>query len=239
MPWWKKSSGELVEGDKKPDDTSSEFKPDDLKKDIDKSIDDKLKAFSDTISTGMKPMQEMAETMKKEREAREKAEKEAREKAKKEDEGSFEDNFILDPAGAVKNLVESATSKRDPAIIALASRQVTQDTLGDEEFYHGKVKQDTDKYIAGLPANQKTDPATIKNCFKLAYMDNLKEIQEGKIKSRTSEMSNFGNNGTGGHSGKSSAEADESLNDVEKKIAASLGISDKDYAASKKDMAFV
>jgi len=238
MPWWKKPSGELVDDKEKPE-GAVEFKPDDLKKDLESTIDNKLKTFTESITTGLKPMQEMAETVKKEREERERKEAEARRKTEAENQTDFETEFALDPAGATKKYVEQSGQKRDIALIALASRQVTADTLGTEEYYHGKVKTDTDKLIAALPPQFRCDPASIANCYKVAYMDNKKEIDEGKIKSRTSEMTSFGNNGTGAPSGGDRKEADDKLSDDEKRVATMLGLSEKDYASSRKDMSFV
>lgn len=235
MPWWKKSDGSLTDKKEEAVGEAQEFKPDDLKKDITESLSKEMKTFQEEQAKKLKPIEELAAAIKAEREDQKRKEEEVRKKAEKEEKPSFDEQFLVDPEGAINSKLTGVTQ----ATMMLAAREAKREVLGEKEYYHGEFKTRVDELIASLPLAQQCNNVSIENCYKIAFAEKHKDIEEGKIKSRFSDM-NMGNNGTGGHSGSGKgSENTDTLTAEEKAAAKALGFTEKEYADSKKEMVFV
>lgn len=234
MPWWKKSDGSLT--DKKEEaGVGEEFKPDDMKKEITESLSGEMKKFGEAQDKRLKPIEELAAAIKAEREDQKKKEEAAKKKTEDENKVTFEEQFLIDPEGAINSKLTGVTQ----ATMILAAREAKRETLGEKEYYHGEFKTRVDELINSMPLKDQCNTTAIENCYKIAFAEKHQEITDGKIKSRFSDM-NMGNNGTGGHSGSSKgSENTDTLTAEEKSAAKALGFTEKEYADSKKDMVFV
>lgn len=234
MPdWFRRKDGQVVPGEDKNDLSDIEFKPEVLRKEIDTSIETKFAEFSTKQQETLKPVLEMAAAIQAERaEKAELARKAAERKNTEENEVTAED-FMLDPVGAMQKVNRS----RDTATLMLAARMAAKDTLEDKEYYHGDIKSKVDQMVAAQPLENRIKPDVIENCYKLVMFDHMKDINEGKIKSKNNAAS-FESNGTGGANGKGT-DTDESMSPDEKLVASRMGISEKDWIASRREMSYV
>jgi len=211
-----------------------EFKPEKMKEDITTAMKAELDARDTKMQESMKPMQELAELIKKERE--EKGREEAARKAAKdkEDKGDFSERILIDP----ENAVDEKLRPTQVALLKLASREARRETLGEKEYYYGDIKNKVDALIETLPLNQQTNSASIENCYKLVMYDNQKDVADGKIKARNTSLV-FEGGSAGGHSGKEKGDDAESFTKEEEHIAERLGISKVDWQKSKKELSYV
>jgi hypothetical protein len=234
MTWFKRSDGSMSAEEERRSKSDIEIDPVKLKEEISTDFKTNLEAFKTSQDEQMKPVLSFVEEMKKERDERvaEEARKKSAERAK---ENEVEDtDWLLDPSKAVEKKLQPTQM----AVLSLAARQARRDVLEDKEYYHGEIKTKVDKMIEAQPLNQRTSPVVIENCYKLVMFDHQKDITEGKIKARNNSAS-FESNGTGGHGGKGSGDHEEEMSQDEKQAASALGISDKDWKSSKKELTYV
>jgi phage I-like protein len=235
MAWFKRADGSLAPVEDKKDGLDDvEFKPEKLREDIVNSVDEKFTAFAKSQSEAMKPMQEMAELMKAERQERLDAEKRRKDVATAEAKGDFSERMMLDPESAINDKLSGTNN----AILLLASREARRETLGDKEYYYGDIKSKVDSLIDTLPLNQRSNAGSLENCYKLVMYDHQKEVAEGKIKARNTSGI-FEGGSTGAHSGNDVKDGPENLGAEEKEMAKRFGMSEKDWASSKKELSYV
>lgn len=233
MPWFRRSDGSFgAKDESKLDDV--EFKPEDFKKDLETTFTTKLTEMQTAQDAKFAPMFEMAAQLKADREARETAAKKANEAKNREDNQVTDEDFLLDPGGAVDRKLQGPTN----AILMLASREARREVLAELPYYHGELKTKIDAFIDSQPLANRSDASVIMNAYKLTVYDADQAIKDGKIKARNSAM-NFESNGTGAHSGSETKDGMEALTAEEKFIASRMGVSETDWAKSKKEMSFV
>jgi phage I-like protein len=211
-----------------------EFKPEKMKEDITTSFKTELDARDAKMDERMKPMQELALSIKQERDERIAREAAAKAKQDKEDKGDFSERILVDPENAINEKLQPTQI----ALLKLASREARRETLGEKEYYYGDLKSKVDALIETLPLNQQTNSASIENCYKLIMYDHQKDITDGKIKARNTSMI-FDGGSTGGHGGKEKGDDTETLSTEEKHIAERLGVSEADWKKSRKELSYV
>jgi hypothetical protein len=238
MPWYRKNDGEVKPGDEKKEDEDIEFKPEKLKEDIGKDLDERFTKFSTANDEKMKPLLTMAENIEKDRIAREERARKEAEKKDKDDNALTSEDFMLDPAGATKRAIAEGTSGLTRATMMLAARGNIRETLEDKEYYHGDFKTKVDEMIANQPLEAQCRPDVIENCYLVILAKNMKDIQEGKVKARVSG-STFDSGGTGGHKAEGKEGENDTLTADEKQAAAAMGINEKDWAKSRRELSFV
>jgi hypothetical protein len=238
MPWFRRADGSMSAEDKDKKDDDIEFKPEKLKEDITKDIETKLTDFSTKQDEKMKPLLDMAASIAADREERRKAAETAAAKKAKDDNDLTAEDFMLDPAAATKRAIAEGTSGLTKATLMLAAKQNKQDTLMEKEYYHGDIKTKVDAMIAQQSLEYQCRADVVENCYKTVVFDHMKDIQEGKVKARTSS-SNFDTGGTGGHKIEGKEGENETLTDDEKKAAAAFGLNDKDWIKSRREMSYV
>lgn len=219
----KKETGEL---EVNKEGVTELFKPqlDTVKTDMEKSMDTKLKPMLDFIES------QRAEKAERERQASAKARKEMLE--------TDPTDWITDPESAVdkKLLPLQETIAKQNAII------MRKETLDKMDYYSSdpEFKNKVDQLIDSQPLSLRSNAGIIMAAYKNTFYDMQQEIKDGKIKSQASLLSG-GGNGTGGHSGSSSGKftSDDTMSDEEKSYARKLGISEKDWAATRKELEYV
>lgn len=237
MPWFRKPDGEVKPGEEKKEE-EIEFKPEELKKDISTEFDNKLKTFGEEQDKKMKPLLDMAANIENDRKAREeKARKEA-EKKDKDDNALTSEDFMLDPVAATQRAIKDGTSGLTKATMMLAARGNIRETLQDKEYYHGDFKAEVDTMIAHQSLENQCRPDVVENCYLVTLAKHMKDINEGKIKARTSGMS-FETGGTGGHKPEGKEGENETLTSDEKQAAAAMGIPEKEWIKSRRELTFV
>jgi hypothetical protein len=172
------------------------------------------------------------EEMKKDREAeRAAAARKAAEAAASKGSEDLEELFLTDPKAAV----ERATSGQTQAILTLNAANVKREVFEDADkykYYHGSIKDEVDKLIAGQSLQARNDASVVENCYRTVLGRHTDELLEGKIKTRFagSESSTRGtNSGAAGSSAAGSKEPRVIPDDV-RKIAKSFGIPAEEYA---------
>ena len=237
MPWYRKSDGEVKPGDEKKDD-DVEFKPEKLKEDITKEFDTKFTEYQTKQDEKMKPLLDMASNIERDRLAREEKARKESEKKDKDDNALTSEDFMLDPAGSTKRAIAEGTAGLTKATLMLAARGNIRETLESKEYYHGDFKAKVDAMIASQSLEMQCRPDVIENCYKVIMADHMKDIQEGKIKARTSSAT-FDTGSTGGHKVEGKEGENETLTADEKQAAAAMGINDKDWIKSRRELSFV
>ena len=230
--WVRRSDGSM--SSEKEGTGDIEFKPEKLKEDITNEVTTKFTEFSTAQDAKLKPLLEMAESIKADREQREATRLAAETKKRREDDQIDDTDFMLDPNGAMERKLNPTNN----AVRMLAARMAKQDTLVDKEYYHGEMKAEVDRMISQQTLENQMKPDIIENCYKLVHYNHLQDISEGKIKSRTASTV-FEGGSTGGHGGKDNSEGSEVLSAEEKEVAKHMGISDKDWITSRREMSYV
>lgn len=211
-----------------------EFKPKEFEEKLTSSMKSQLEAFQTAQQEANKPLLEMAAAIQQERADR--SAKAAREAAAKqrEDNTVSDEDFLLDPQGATDRKLQPVAR----ATMMLAAKMARQETLGEQEFYHGSIKSKVDALIATLPLQQQSNEASLMNCYKIACFDAQKDIADGKIKARNTAAI-FEGGSTGAHSGKENDGSSETLTAEEKHVAQVMGVSEKDWINSRRELSYV
>jgi hypothetical protein len=117
-----------------------------------------------------------------------------------------------------------------------------KETLDKMDYYSSdpEFKNRVDKLIDSQPLHLRSNAGIIMAAYKNTHYDMQQEIKDGKVKSQASLLSNAGG-GTGGHSGSSSDKFtdNDTMSEEEKNYARKLGISEKDWTATKKELEYV
>lgn len=202
------------------------FKPqlDAVKTDIEKSMDTKLKPMLDYFA---EQKNEKAER-----------ERQAAAKARRDELETDPTDWITDPESAVDKKIRPLQE----TIQAQNSIIMRKETLDKMDYYSSDpaFKNKVDQLIDSQPLHLRANAGIIMAAYKNTFYDLQQEIKDGKIKSQASLLSG-GGNGTGGHSGSSSDKftSDDTMSAEEKEYARKLGISEKDWTSTRKELEYV
>lgn len=238
MPWYKRSDGSMAAGEEKGKDDDIEFKPEKLKEDITKEFDTKFTSYQAEQDKKMQPLLDMASQLASDRAAAAKKIKDAEEKKNKDDNALTNEDFMLDPAEATRRAIAEGTSGLTTGVKMLAARGNIRETLQDQEYYHGDLKTKIDSMIAAQSLDNQCRSDVVLNCYKTVVFDHMKEINEGKIKAKTSS-STFEGGSTGGHKADSDNSTAETMTEDEKRAASAMGIKPDEWIKSRKELSFV
>lgn len=139
----------------------------------------------------------------------------------------------LDPE--VRTVVDARFKQANSAAMRAEARETRRSIFEDMEnypYYTGDLRAKMDTIIDGESLENQTNPVLIKNAYKIVVADHMKEIQEGKVKSRLSQIS--GN--TTQTPIVNDPNAMPSLSDEEKRQAKAFGVTEADWAKSKKEL---
>lgn len=212
------------------EEASVEFKPEEFEARVQKGVKEHLEAFSTKMAETLNPVAEFLRAQK--------ADKDAAEAtalaAKNKQEQSVDDNdFILDPQAAIRKMNQPVAT----LALQLAAKDMRREMLDGKDYYHGEIKAKIDALLSKQNLNAQNDPSVIENAYKVVVFDNLKDINEGKIKTQTASYNMNGSSSQ--KSDNDSGEREEDMSAEEKKYASKLGISEADWKKSKRELEYV
>ena len=225
FPSWMKNSEDKEEDKEKnklPPELEEKFKTvDEVKGEVTK-INARL-ASLDSISAYF-------EDIKKERDETKAAEAAAAARKAKGEEKSPEDlaaELLSDP----KKVIQESTNDLAQAVMQVRAdsirRQVFEDRSSEFEYYSGDIKKEVDTLIASQNLKFQNDPKALENAYHTVVGRKMKEINEGKIKSRfASSSSSSLNKGT-----EKKEDLEFELTPEMLKAAKLTGMSPEDYKA--------
>ena len=192
-PSWLQSKDEDDKGKKDdnalPPELEAKFKDVAETKKAVESIQEKLKGL-DSITAYF-------DEQKKEKEDAKKADEEKKRKAAEPQDEDLAAMLLSDPKKAISEMTSSQTT----AILQLRAdnikRQVFEDNATDYEYYSGDIKKEVDALIASQDLKFQNNAASLANAYHTVVGKKMKEINEGKIKSRFAGSSaSLGGNST-------------------------------------------
>jgi phage I-like protein len=210
-----------------------EIKPEDFKKLSESSEKQtaELKELKDKLA-GLDAVTAYIQEQKEEKAAAIEAAKEAK-RAKEERAEAENKDWSNDPEAAFRHSMKPVVKE----LFEQRAINVKRDVLGEgHEYYTGDIKTKVDSLIAVQPIEQQSNPNIIENCYKVVIADHMKDILDGKMKSRFAAASGSGSNGSRTES--TEAEAAK-LSEDEKLAARRFGISEVDYAKAKQEVEYV
>ena len=191
--------------------------------------------FNSSIDTKLQPVLDFFKQQKEEKAERE---RQAAAKARKDELETDPTDWITDPESAVDKKIRplQETIQAQNAIIMRGQTLDKMDYYASDPIFKNKV----DALIDSQPLYLRSNAGIIMAAYKNTFYDMQQDIKDGKIKSQVSLLSNSGG-GTGGHSGSASDKftSDDTMSEEEKTYARKLGISEKDWAATRKELEYV
>jgi len=218
--WWGRADAE-----EKPKEEDIEVKPPKEFTETKEKIDSLETSFNE-FKAKASVLDDMKTYLEEQKTAKEAARaKEATERAKKATEET-EETWLTDPQKAAQDMLAPLVREQ----LKTASRLKRQELFSDGtqfEYYHGDFKKKVDQYIESLPVQSMNDEASLRNCYNVVLGESMKEIQEGKLKSRFASTST-----ASAKSGDGKKEGDKTitLTDEQKRAAERLGIKTEDYS---------
>jgi hypothetical protein len=225
LDWFqrKKESGEI------------EINDEGIKNVIKPQLDSMKTEFESTIDSKLAPVLEYFTNQKKEKEDAIRA---AEQRKKQDDLEIQPEDYIIDPQGVIDKKLKPLQERSD----IMAAILVRKEILGSMDYYSTDpaFKAKVDSLIDSQPLSQRSNSALVMNAYKTAVYDHLDQIKEGKIKSQASLASNA-SSGTGGYIGSKQERQQESdeLSPEEKIYARKLGIPEKDWASTRRELEYV
>ena len=220
---------------RKQDSDDIEIKDDVVKGIVKPQLDELKTSMETSMDTKLKPMMDFLAEQKA---AKDEAARQAAARARKEATETDETDWIVDPKGAM----EKTIAPLKETIQAQSALIVRNETLSKMDYYSSDpaFKAKVDSLIDSQPLSSRANAAVVMNAYKTVVYDHMQDIKDGKIKSQASLASN-GGSGTGNYSGSRSEQSteNEELSTEEKMYAKKLGISEKDWNSTKKELEYV
>lgn len=211
-----------------------EFKPEKFKEELTTSFKSELESLKAAQAEANKPLLEFVSAMQAERAERAEAVRKQTQREQNENNQVTAEDYMLDPDAATRKALKPVAT----ATMMLAAKMAKQETLAEKEYYHGSIKSKVDAMIAQQSLEAQTRTDVIENCYKLVMFDHMQDIQDGKIKSRNSSVV-FEGGSTGAHSGNKSDGSSETLTQEEQQVAKLMGLTEKEWISSKKELSYV
>lgn len=148
-----------------------------------------------------------------------------------QNEEEFEELMLTDP----KRAVSMALQPTQQALLNLRADNIKREVFEDTKkfrYYHGDIKSEVDRLIAGQPLTARNDPSVVENAYLTVVGRHHDEIMEGKLKDRFAASEGSGrstSSGSAGDSGTSEKKQVVITDDI-RKIAKGLGFKPEDYA---------
>lgn len=193
---------------------------------------EELPAIKEKLS-GLDKINEFIETFKSEREEeRKKTQRQQQQNQQETNDAEFEELMLTDP----KKAVSIALQPTQQALLAIRADNIKREVFEDTKkfkYYHGDIKSEVDRLIAGQPLAARNDPSVIENAYLTVVGKHHDEIMEGKLKDRFAASDSSGRGTFNGSAGASGAGGDKKLvviTDDIRKIAKGLGFKPEEYA---------
>lgn len=234
MSWFKNKDGVMAPGADNANVDDVEFKPDKFKAELTGEFKTQLDTLKTEFASTLKPLNDMALQIAEDRKNNTERARRAAEQKTAEEGALTTEDYILDPQGATRREMQPLAI----ATMKLNAKVARGEYLANKEYYHGDVKSKVDAMIENQPLSNQARADVVENCYKLILFDYQKDIAEGKLKARNTSGI-FEGGSTGGHAGDKTSEETDSLSADEKFVAAKMGISDKDWIKSRKELSYV
>ncbi len=148
-----------------------------------------------------------------------------------QNEEEFEELMLTDP----KRAMSMALQPTQQALLTLRADSLRRETFEDTKkfrYYHGDIKSEVDKLIAGQPLTARNDPSVIENAYLTVVGRHHDEIMEGKLKDRFAASESSGRSTSSGSAGDSGTAEKKQvvITDDIRKIAKGLGFKPEEYA---------
>ena len=183
--------------------------------------------------SGLDKINEFIEAFKADKEAeKQKTQRQQQQQQQQENETEFEDLMLTDP----KKAMNMALQPTQQALLTLRADNLKREVFEDTKkfkYYHGDIKSEVDKLIAGQPLTAKNDPSVIENAYLTVVGKHHDEIVEGKLKDRFASAEGSGRSTSSGSAGDTGAGADKKqtvITDDIRKIAKGFGFKPEEYA---------
>lgn len=164
-------------------------------------------------------------------EEKNKAQRQQQQQQQTQTEEDFEELMLTDP----KRAVSMALQPTQQALLTLRADNLRRETFEDTKkyrYYHGEIKSEVDKLLAGQPLTARNDPSVIENAYLTVVGKHHDEIVEGKLKDRFAASESSGratSSGSAGDSGTAEKKQVVITDDI-RKIAKGLGFKPEEYA---------
>jgi hypothetical protein len=222
------------QGSDDADDNQGEIKPDAFKAELESSFKKELDALKTEQDSKLAPLIEMANNFKAAQAEAERQRTVANNKTRATELEVDDDLWITNPAEAHRRSNANLVAQTQ----ATAAITMRREVLSDLPYYHGELKEKIDQLIEAQPLSNRANPAILKNAYYTVLGQHTDELNEGKYKKATFGVGLNGS-GTGSATGTDTNEKAIELNDDEKSIARSFGMSEKDWLKSKEELGYV
>jgi hypothetical protein len=192
---------------------------------------EELPAIKEKLS-GLDKINEFIDAFKAEKEVeKQKLQKQQQQQQQTQTEEEFEELMLTDP----KRAMNIALQPTQQALLTLRADNLRREIYEDTKkfrYYHGDIKSEVDKLIAGQPLTARNDPSVIENAYLTVVGRHHDEIMEGKLKDRFAASESSGRATASGSAGDSGTAEKKSvvITDDIRKIAKGLGFKPEDYA---------
>ena len=165
-------------------------------------------------------------------EEKQKKQREQQQSQQIQQEEEFEELMLTDP----KRAVSMALQPTQQALLTLRADNLKREVFEDTKkfrYYHGDIKNEVDKLIAGQSIASRNDPSVIENAYLTVLGRHHDEIMEGKLKDRFAASDSSGRSTASGSAGDSGTGAEKKplvVTDDIRRIAKGFGIKPEEYA---------
>ena len=192
---------------------------------------EELPAIKEKLS-GLDKINEFIDAFKADREAeKQKTQRQQQQQQQQDTEAEFEDLMLTDP----KKAMSMALQPTQQALLILRADNLRREVFEDSKkfkYYHGDIKSEVDKLIAGQPITSRNDPSVVENAYLTVVGRHHDEIVEGKLKDRFAASEGSGRSTSSGAAGDTGTAEEKQtvITDDIRKIAKGLGFKPEEYA---------
>jgi hypothetical protein len=222
-PWEKEEKKEesKVELPKELEDRFSSVKTD-VTTEVNKKIDERFSELA--------PVLEFAKSYKKDREDAEAARVEAARKKTEQENTTSDEDLAAELLNNPRKAISEATKGERALLLQVRAdnirREVFEDEASEYPYYTGDIKKEVNEMLAKQSIAFQNDRSSIANVYHTVVGKRMKEINEGKIKSRFASFSST--NSSGPNASESEAKKIKVTPEIER-AAKLTGLTTKDY----------
>lgn len=191
-----------------------------------------LPGIKDKLS-GLDKINEFITSFQQEREEeKKKKQQQQQQQQSQENDEEFETLMLTDP----KKAVSMALGPTQQAVLTLRADNLRREIFEDSKkfkYYHGDIKSEVDKLIAGQTLAARNDPSVVENAYLTVVGKHHDEIMEGKLKDRFAASDSSGRGTSSGAAGDSGTGGDKKapvITDDIRKLAKAFGTTPEEYA---------
>lgn len=183
--------------------------------------------------SGLDKINEFITSFQQEREEeKKKRQQQQQQQQSQETDEEFENLMLTDP----KKAISMALNPTQQAVLTLRADNLRREVFEDTKkfkYYHGELKAEVDKLIAGQTLAARNDPSVIENAYLTVIGKHHDEILEGKLKDRFAASDSSGRGTSSGSAGDSGVGGDKKtpvITDDIRKLAKAFGTTPEEYA---------